>query len=71
MRQGAKTRIVIGSAVRPKRVHRTLESAFGDGARLSVESTSDRLDRFIGRLCFVFVCAAMAVLIVNAAYGGL
>jgi hypothetical protein len=53
------------------RTHRTLNSAFGPYSRLTVESTSDRVDRIVGRFCFVIVVTAILALIVNAAFGGI
>lgn len=67
MSQGLRTRVAIGSAAPIRsRTPRTLNDAFGPHARLHVaESTSDRVDRIIGRFCAVVVCAAIAGLIVS------
>lgn len=72
MSQGARTKIVIGSATPLRsRQPRSMNDAFGPYSRLTVESTSDRVDRIVGRFCFVIVVTAILALIVNAAFGGI
>jgi hypothetical protein len=75
MSQGARTRVQIGSATPLRsRTPRTMTEAFGPAATyrgLVRETRADRLDRFIGRFCFVIVIAAMVALVVNAAFGGI
>ncbi len=68
MTQGARTRVVIGSAVQHRtQTPRTLQQAFGPHAtRNGLESTSDRVDRLIGRFCAVIFCAVMGALIASA-----
>ena len=72
MSQGARTRVQIGSATPLRsRQPRSMNDAFGPYSRLTVESTSDRVDRIVGRFCFVIVVTAILALIVNAAFGGI
>ena len=74
MSQGARTKLVIGSATPLRsRTPRTLTDAFGPAATyrgLMRESRADRVDRLIGRFCFAIVIAAVLALIVNAAFSG-
>jgi hypothetical protein len=69
-------KVVIGSARGHigLRTHRTLHSAFGAHATyrgLMRESSADKLDRLIGRVCTVIVITAVLALVVNAAFGGI
>jgi len=68
MSQGLRTRVAIGSATQLRSATpRTMNDAFGPYARLhTTESTSDRVDRLIGRFCVAVLCAAFGLLIASA-----
>ena len=68
MSQGLRTRVAIGSATQLRSATpRTMNDAFGPYARLpTTESTSDRVDRLIGRFCVAVLCAAISLLIASA-----
>ena len=68
MSQGLRTRVAIGSATQLRSATpRTMNEAFGPYARLhTTESTSDRVDRLIGRFCVAVLCAAFGLLIASA-----
>ena len=68
MSQGLRTRVAIGSATQLRSATpRTINEAFGPYARLhTAESTSDRVDRLIGRFCVAVLCAAFGLLIASA-----
>ena len=67
MSQGLRTRVAIGSATQLRSATpRTMNDAFGPYARLHTESTSDRVDRLIGRCCVAVLCAAFGLLIASA-----
>ena len=67
MSQGLRTRVAIGSATQTRSATpRTMNDAFGPYARLHTESTSDRVDRLIGRFCAAVLIAAIAGAIASA-----
>jgi hypothetical protein len=68
MSLGAHTRVTIGRAVQTRQMApRSMNEAFGPYARLHTsESTSDRVDRLIGRFCVAVLCAAFGLLIASA-----